>query len=68
MKPVVRNVPDRDSYEHIKCGSVTMMGRALSETYARNPSFYSATFCCGCNAHFPVGEFRWTADNEVVGS
>src|ERR1043165_3911417 len=42
------------------CGTVTTMGRALSETYARDPSFYGATFCCGCNRHLPVQEFIWT--------
>jgi hypothetical protein len=36
------------------CGTVTTMGRALSETYARDPTFYGATFCCGCNRHLPV--------------
>lgn len=50
------------------CGSVTTMGRALSETYARNPKFYGATFCVNCNRHLPVGEFMWTRDNERVGS
>ena len=50
------------------CGSVTTMGRALSETYARNPAFYGATFCCSCNRHLPVSEFIWTADGERVGS
>ena len=50
------------------CGSVTTMGRALSETYARDPSFYGATFCCHCNKHLPVAEFVWTADGEQVGS
>jgi hypothetical protein len=50
------------------CGTVTTMGRALSETYARDPKFYGATFCCGCNRHLPVGEFVWTADGEQVGS
>ncbi len=50
------------------CGSVTTMGRALSETYARDPKFYGATFCCTCNQHFPVGEFTWSKDGEVVGS
>src|SRR5262245_18589132 len=35
------------------CGTITTMGRALSETYARDPSFYGATFCCGCNKHLP---------------
>ncbi len=50
------------------CGSVTTMGRALSETYARQPSFYGATFCCHCNKHLPVAEFVWTADSLPVGS
>jgi hypothetical protein len=50
------------------CGSVTTMGRALSETYARDPKFYGSTFCVTCNKHLPVGEFVWTADGQVVGS
>jgi hypothetical protein len=50
------------------CGTVTTMGRSLSETYARDPSFYGATFCCGCNRHLPVAEFVWTADGQQVGS
>lgn len=50
------------------CGSVTTMGRALSETYARDPSFYGATFCVACNKHLPVAEFVWTADGQPVGS
>lgn len=50
------------------CGSVTTMGRALSETYARDPGFYGATFCVSCNKHLPVAEFVWTADGEQVGS
>jgi len=60
--------PYRDSYRHLTCGTVTTMGRALSETYARDPSFYSHTFCVCCNRHLPVGEFVWTADNATVGS
>jgi hypothetical protein len=60
--------PYRDTYKHAKCGSVTTMGRKLSETYARDPGFYGATFCCACNAHYPVAEFVWTADGQVVGS
>lgn len=50
------------------CNGVTTMGRALSETYARDPSFYGATFCCGCNRHMPIAEFIWTADGQQVGS
>lgn len=50
------------------CGTVTTMGRALSETYARNPKFYGGTFCCGCQHHFPVEEFIWVDGGERVGS
>lgn len=60
--------PYRDKYRHGVCGSVTSMGRALSETYARDPKFYGATFCVRCNAHFPVSQFVWTADGAEVGS
>jgi hypothetical protein len=52
----------------VGCGTVTTMGRALSETYARDPEFYGATFCAGCNKHLPVHEFVWTVDGERVGS
>ena len=53
------------------CGAVTTMGQALAETYARDPSFYSGTFCVGCRAHFPVGangEFVWDGSDERVGT
>ena len=60
--------PYRDRYQHTACGTITTMGRSLSETYARDPSFYGATFCVGCNKHFSVAEFTWTADGQVVGS
>jgi hypothetical protein len=60
--------PYRDAYKHAACGSVTTMGRALSETYARDPSFYGSTFCVRCNRHLPVAEFAWTLDGQQVGS
>lgn len=60
--------PYRDAYKHRTCGTVTTMGRALSETYARDPTFYGATFCCHCNRHLPVSEFVWTSDGHQVGS
>jgi hypothetical protein len=50
------------------CGAGTKMGRDLSESYAREPKFYGATFCAGCRTHLPVAEFRWEPDGEVVGS
>ena len=54
--------PMRDAYRHLACGNITTMGRALAETYARDPWFYSGTFCATCRKHFPVGEtgeFTW---------
>jgi hypothetical protein len=63
--------PVRTSYVHLRCGVVTRMGQALAETYAREPSFYSGTFCCGCGTHFPVGEdgeFVWDGSNQKVGT
>lgn len=53
------------------CGTVTTMGLVLAETYARDPNFYGATFCCHCGRHFPVGpggEFVWEPDGTPVGS
>lgn len=70
--------PVRHSYRHVGapgksggCGVVTTMGQSLAETYARDPAFYSGTFCCGCQTHFPVGEdgeFVWDGTDERVGT
>ncbi|MDA8260243.1 MAG: hypothetical protein M0Z99_32195 [Betaproteobacteria bacterium] len=53
------------------CGTVTTMGQALAETYAREPGFYGSTYCCGCMMHRRVGvdgEFVWDGTNERVGT
>lgn len=64
--------PVRQSYRHTKCGGVTTMSRPIAETYARDPYFYSGTFCVDCGKHFPVGdegEFVWIdAPDEKVGT
>lgn len=57
--------PVRRSYRH-SCGCVTTMGSAIAETYARDPHFYSGTFCCGCGAHFPLDQFAWQPDGEPM--
>lgn len=59
--------PVRRTYRHAVCGTTTTMGQALAETYARDPSFYSGTFCCGCRTHGPLSEFTWL-DGTGVGS
>ena len=63
--------PVRRSYVHETCKSVTTMGQALAETYARDPFFYSGTFCAHCGTHYPVGEdgeFVWAGIDEKVGT
>lgn len=59
--------PYRDTYKHLTCGTTTKMGTALAETYARDPSFYSGTFCVHCREHKPLDEFVWL-DGTKVGS
>jgi hypothetical protein len=47
------------------------MSQTLAETYARQPDFYSGTFCVCCGSHFPVGadgEFVWAGTQEKVGT
>jgi hypothetical protein len=63
--------PVSSAYRHLKCGTVTTMGYALAETYARDPQFYTGTFCVGCGKHFPVGvkgEFVWDGTDDKVGT
>lgn len=63
--------PVRRTYRHLTCGTTTTMGLALAETYARDPFFYSGTFCVACGKHFPVGEdgeFVWDGSDEKVGT
>lgn len=62
--------PVRRTYIHESCGTSTMMGQAIAETYARNPQFYGSTWCVACSMHRPVGpegEFVWE-DGSKVGS
>lgn len=50
------------------CGVATTMAPSIAETYARDPSFYSGTYCCGCKTHLPLTEFMWDGTTEQVGS
>lgn len=70
--------PVRSAYRHAACGTTTHMGRALSETYARNPKFYGGTYCVNCGTHFPLQrwneglgkfepDFYWDEDGTPVG-
>lgn len=60
--------PVRMTYRHEVCGSVTTMAHQIAETFARDPTFYTGTFCCHCQKHFPVSEFTWDKDGTRLGS
>lgn len=60
--------PVRKKYLHKPCRGVTFMNTALAETYARDPKFYSGTFCVHCRAHFPLDQFVWDGTDEVLGA
>lgn len=60
--------PVRQNYVHKVCGSLTTMSLPIAETYARDPGFYSGTFCCKCAGHFPLDQFVWQGTDERVGS
>jgi hypothetical protein len=50
------------------CGGTTVMGFAIAETYAANPTYYGGTYCATCRGHFPVGErgeFIWLDGTKV---
>lgn len=60
--------PVRRSYVHKPCGTVTTMSVAIAETYARDPKFYSGTFCVGCRSHYPLDQFVWEGTSKTLGS
>lgn len=65
--------PVRNKYRHVSCGTITSMGEKFSETYARKPDFYGATFCVGCGTHFPLvtsegRQFEWIVNGRPDGS
>ena len=60
--------PLRHVYLHKRCGVTTRMAGAIAETYARDPGFYSGTFCIHCREHLPLDQFVWEGTDEQVGS
>lgn len=54
--------PMRKTYVHKPCGQSTTMAPSIAETYARDPWFYSGTFCSSCCAHFDLSQFVWARD------
>lgn len=59
--------PVRDTYVHEECGQRTTMNQDLAESVARDPGYYSKTFCATCGDYYPVEQFHWKADGEPWG-
>jgi hypothetical protein len=63
--------PVRRQYIHLACNTETRIAQVIAETYARDPKFYSSTFCVHCNWHFKLIDdagkpaFVWTDDSPL---
>ena len=60
--------PLRFDYVHYLCMSTTHIGRAMAESFAAAPKFYSSAFCYRCGEHFHVDEFFWEGTEDKVGT
>lgn len=59
----------RRTYTHKTCGkNTTIHSDEIAETFAREPTFYSGTFCASCREHFALNEFKWINTDEMVGT
>lgn len=59
----------RDTYVHVEgCGQTTTMTGDLPVSVARDPTYYTKTYCSGCQDHVPVSEVEWEdGEDWVVG-
>lgn len=61
--------PVRESYVHMEgdCDNgVTTMGRELAESFARDPFQYDKTFCARCGDYYPLYEFVWKENGQML--
>lgn len=57
----------RDTYVHVDgCGQTTSMTGDLPVSVARDPEYYSKTYCAGCQEHVPVEEVEWDDGEDWV--
>ncbi|QAS68849.1 hypothetical protein HFTV1-gp16 [Haloferax tailed virus 1] len=57
----------RTSYVHVDgCGERTRMTGKLPESIARDPKWYTDTYCAGCKDHVPVEEVKWIDGEDWV--
>lgn len=58
--------PVRNSYIHKECDSTTTMANDLAESFARDPTQYSKTFCSNCGDYFSLHEFVWEENDQLM--
>lgn len=49
----------RHTYRHTECGGTTSMKSGIAKSIARDPEYYTATFCTSCGDYYPTDEFEW---------
>ena len=60
-------------YMHKLCGGITSIPPLIAKTYARQPDFYSGTYCYRCQQHYPLVDldgnraFTWENTGKGVG-
>ncbi len=54
--------PVRRSYVHDDCGGVTTMGDSIAKSVARDPNYYSKTFCAECGDYVDTDTVSWERD------
>lgn len=59
--------PLRHTYIHQTCGTRTKVGSLIAETYAKNPNYYTHTFCVHCKDHYSIEQFNWVEDGVLLG-
>jgi hypothetical protein len=60
--------PLRYRHVHKFCKKETLLSEMMAITYALDPKFNRATYCCHCLSYFPVSNFYWGEDNSDVGT
>ena len=58
-------IPESRNYTHTRCRTVTALSEngftALSDPFSVVP----ATYCVGCETHFPLDQFTWDDTGEI---
>lgn len=58
--------PVKMVYIHETCNGATNMSRKIAESIARDPEYYTKTFCYQCGDYYPVEQFRWESGEDWV--